>query len=103
DGRWGGHPDFLVRRDDRPSGLGAWSYDVADTKLAKRVKAAAIGQMRVYADHLERLQGIPPETISVVTGDRQAHAHRLPPSAPPSPAPHATGPETASSAAATTE
>ncbi len=77
DGRWRGHPDFLVRRDDRPSGLGEWSYDVADTKLAKRVKAAAILQMCVYADLLERLQGLPPETISVVTGDRASHQHRL--------------------------
>ncbi len=77
DGRWRGHPDFLARRDDRPSRLGSWSYDVADTKLAKRVKAAAIIQMCVYADLLERLQGIPPETISVVTGDRASHAHRL--------------------------
>ncbi|MEW6224619.1 MAG: TM0106 family RecB-like putative nuclease [Chloroflexota bacterium] len=77
DGRWRGHPDFLVRRSDRPSDLGSWSYDVADTKLAKRVKAAAILQMCVYADLLERLQGIPPETVSVVTGDREAHEHRL--------------------------
>jgi predicted RecB family nuclease len=77
DGRWRGHPDFLLRRDDRPSALGSWSYDVADTKLAKRVKAAAILQMCVYADQLARLQGIPPETISVVTGDRQSHPHRL--------------------------
>ena len=77
DGRWRGHPDFLVRRSDRPSDLGSWSYDVADTKLAKRVKAAAILQMCVYADLLERLQGIPPETLSVVTGDREAHEHRL--------------------------
>jgi uncharacterized protein len=77
DGRWRGHPDFLVRRSDRPSDLGSWSYDVADTKLAKRVKAAAIVQMCVYADLLERLQGIPPETVSVVTGDRAAHDHRL--------------------------
>ena len=77
DGRWRGHPDFLLRRDDRPSDLGPWSYDVADTKLAKRVKAAAILQMCVYADQLARLQGIPPETISVVTGDRLAHPHRL--------------------------
>ena len=77
DGRWRGHPDFLVRRDDRPSALGSWSYDVADTKLAKRVKAAAILQMCVYADLLGRLQGVPPETISVVTGDRESHVHRL--------------------------
>jgi len=77
DGRWRGHADFLIRRDDRPSRLGSWSYDVADTKLAKRVKAAAIIQMCVYADLLERLQGVPPETVSVVTGDGIAHPHRL--------------------------
>ena len=77
DGRWRGHADFLVRRDDRPSDLGSWSYDVADTKLARRVKAAAIVQMCVYADLLEGLQGIPPETISVVTGDGTPNPHRL--------------------------
>ena len=77
DGRWRGHPDFLMRRDDRPSALGGWSYDIADTKLARRVKAAALIQMCVYADRLETLQGLPPETISVVTGDREAHPHRL--------------------------
>ncbi|MES2209193.1 MAG: TM0106 family RecB-like putative nuclease [Chloroflexota bacterium] len=76
DGRWRGHPDFLVRRDERPSSLGSWSYDVADTKLASHVKASAILQMCVYADRLEQLQGIPPETLSVVTGDSTTHAHR---------------------------
>ena len=35
DGRWRGHADFLFKRSDRPSPvLGAWSYDIADTKLA---------------------------------------------------------------------
>ena len=77
DGRWRGHPDFLVRRDDRPSVLGEYSYDIADTKLARRVKAAAIVQMCVYADLLAQAQGIPPETIAVVTGDRSAHVHQL--------------------------
>ena len=37
DGRWRGHADFLIRAD-RPSRLGDWSYDVADTKLARHVK-----------------------------------------------------------------
>ena len=77
DGRWRGHPDFLLRRDDRPSTLGSWSYDIADTKLAKRVKAGAIVQMSIYAQLLERLQGIPPEHISVVTGDAVAHPQRF--------------------------
>ena len=77
DGRWRGHPDFLIRRDDRPSVLGDYAYDVADTKLAKRVKAAAIIQMCVYGDLLEQVQGIPPETIAVITGDRASHVEYL--------------------------
>ncbi|WP_116947727.1 TM0106 family RecB-like putative nuclease [Jiangella endophytica] len=71
DGRWRGHADFLIRNDDRPSGLGAWSYDIADTKLARHVKAAALLQMAVYAQRLEELQGVPPQTLTVILGDRQ--------------------------------
>ena len=77
DGRWRGHADFLVRADRPSPALGAWSYDIADTKLSRGVKGAAILQMCVYADLLERIQGVPPETISVVTGDGVEHPHRL--------------------------
>jgi predicted RecB family nuclease len=77
DGRWRGHADFLFRRDDRPSSvLGPWSYDIADTKLARAVKAGAVLQMCVYAALLEAAQGIPPEWLTVITGDRAAHRHR---------------------------
>ncbi len=75
DGRWRGHADFLIRTD-RSSRLGTWSYDVADTKLARHVKASALIQMCVYADLLERVQGVPPELLTVVTGDGQSHDHR---------------------------
>lgn len=71
DGRWRGHADFLVRNDSRPSDLGPWSYDIADTKLARHVKAAALLQMAVYAQRLEELQGVPPQTLTVILGDRQ--------------------------------
>ena len=77
DGRWRGHADFLFKRDDRPSpGLGDWSYDIADTKLARSVKGGAILQMCVYAALLEQLQGIAPETLSVITGDGISHPYR---------------------------
>ncbi len=46
-----GHADFLIRAE-RPSGLGRWSYDVADTKLARRMKVAALLQMADYGRHL---------------------------------------------------
>ncbi len=75
DGRWRGHADFLIRAE-RPSRLGAWSYDVADTKLARHVKASALVQMCVYADLLGQVQGVVPETLTVVTGDGHSHDHR---------------------------
>ena len=47
-----------VQASDRPSPtLGDWSYDIADTKLARSVKGGAILQMCVYADLLERTPG----------------------------------------------
>src|SRR6185437_11738189 len=44
DGTFRGHADFLLRVDapDRPSVWGPWHYEVADTKLARHVKASAI-------------------------------------------------------------
>ena len=77
DGRWRGHADFLYRTDRPSPAFGPFSYDIADTKLARGVKASAILQMCVYADLLERLQGVPPETVYVVTGDGFEHPHRL--------------------------
>jgi predicted RecB family nuclease len=77
DGVWRGHADFLEKRADRPSALGDWSYDVADTKLARRVKVAALLQMATYADRLAVLQGRPPELLTVITGDGVRRPHRL--------------------------
>jgi predicted RecB family nuclease len=70
-----GHADFLLRTE-RPSDLGAFSYDVADTKLARKMKVAALLQMADYGRHLERLQGHPPEWLTVVTGDGAARQFR---------------------------
>jgi predicted RecB family nuclease len=76
DGRWRGHADFLIRAAG-PSDLGPWSYDVADTKLARGVKAGAILQVCVYADRLAQLQGTPPQRLIIVTGDGVEHVERL--------------------------
>ncbi len=77
DGRWVGRADFLLRRDDRPSGLGSWSYDIADTKLARKLKVPALLQMAMYAERLTTLQGVAPEELVVVTGDQEPHPWRL--------------------------
>ncbi|GAA1243242.1 TM0106 family RecB-like putative nuclease [Oryzihumus leptocrescens] len=76
DGLWGGQADFLLKVD-RPSSLGDWSYEVADTKLARRLKVPALLQMAVYANRLQALQGTVPEHLYVVTGDGQSRPWRL--------------------------
>jgi uncharacterized protein len=76
DGGWGGQADFLLRTD-RPSGLGAWSYDIADTKLARRLKVPALLQMATYAERLAELQGGHPEFLTVITGDGVERPWRL--------------------------
>jgi predicted RecB family nuclease len=76
DGRWRGHADFLLRVDG-PSLLGDWHYEVADTKLARSVKGAALLQVCVYSERLATLQGRRPERIHVVTGDSETHSLRL--------------------------
>ncbi len=76
DGEWVGHADFLLRAE-RPSDLGDWSYDVADTKLARRLKVPALLQMAMYAARLETLQGVAPQRLVVVTGDKAEHPWRL--------------------------
>jgi predicted RecB family nuclease len=76
DGRWRGHADFLLKVD-APSDLGPWSYEVADTKLARRAKPAAVIQLCCYAEHVARLQGRWPDEVDVVTGDGERHRHRV--------------------------
>lgn len=81
DGRWLGYADFLLRRelapDEPPSAFGDWAYDLADTKLARHLSAAALLQLATYARRLERLQGVPPERLVVVTGDGAESEWRL--------------------------
>lgn len=76
DAAWGGQADFLLRTD-RPSALGGWSYDVADTKLARKLKVPALLQMATYAERLAVLQGAEPEHLYVVTGDGERRPWRL--------------------------
>src|SRR5882724_6685663 len=64
DGRWRGHADFL-KRVETPSDLGNWSYEVADTKLARTAKAGALLQMCTYTEMLEAIQGTQPEWMEV--------------------------------------
>ncbi len=62
---WRGYADIL-RRVDTPSDLGAWSYEVHDTKLARDTRGATILQLMAYSELLARMQGRLPEHFRVV-------------------------------------
>ena len=65
DGQWFGRPDVL-RRVAAPSQRWAWSYEVADTKLAKETKATTILQLSLYSELLGKMQGTMPEFLWVI-------------------------------------
>ena len=64
-GRWFGRADVL-RRVERASKLGSWSYEVYDCKLARETKAATILQLSLYSELLAAIQGVVPESMYVV-------------------------------------
>jgi predicted RecB family nuclease len=79
DGTWRGHADFLLRVDDpeRPSAWGPYHYEVADTKLARHVKASAVLQICSYIDQLTQIQGVQPEWLHVALGGSARAVEKL--------------------------
>ncbi len=67
DGDWMGYVDFL-ERVERPSDLGSWSYEPADTKLARSVKPYFVIQLCLYAELITAVQGIEPRHMHVILG-----------------------------------
>ncbi|MGZ8515499.1 MAG: TM0106 family RecB-like putative nuclease, partial [Candidatus Limnocylindrales bacterium] len=78
-GTFRGHADFLLRVEapDRPSRWGPYHYEVADTKLARHVKASAVLQICSYVDQLEVIQGVRPEWLHVALGGSARTVERL--------------------------
>lgn len=76
DGRWRCHADFLLKVR-KPSAIGDYSYEVADTKLATRAKTGAVLQLCAYSEQLARLQGVEPDAIHVVLGTMAEERFRL--------------------------
>ena len=68
DGAWTGRADFLLRVAE-PSALGAWSYDVADTKLAIREHPQFLVQLCTYAQLVASVQGALPRSVRALFGD----------------------------------
>jgi uncharacterized protein len=78
DHRWFGRADVL-RRVERPSKLGAWSYEVYDCKLARETKATTVLQLSLYSELLAAVQDILPESMYVVppSADFEAEPYRV--------------------------
>ena len=67
DDGWLGISDFLIRIE-RPSGLGPWSYEAWDAKLARHARPYFVLQLCFYTAQLARIQGTEPQDMCVVLG-----------------------------------
>lgn len=56
----------ILRRVETPSALGAWSYEVIDTKLARETKGGTVLQLCLYSELVAQVQGVMPEYAYVV-------------------------------------
>ena len=70
DGRWHGRADVLLKVA-AGSKLGAWSYEVVDTKLASETKAGTILQLCPYSELVGSIQDFLPEWMHVVSPGRK--------------------------------
>lgn len=75
-GNWGGWSDFL-ERVARPSKLGDFSYEVADTKLKRTPHPKHVLQLVLYSDLLAEIQGVMPEFAHVELGTGERVTLRL--------------------------
>ncbi|MBN8629476.1 MAG: TM0106 family RecB-like putative nuclease [Rhodobacterales bacterium] len=75
-GNWGGWSDFL-ERVERPSALGPFSYEVADTKLKRQPHPKHVLQLVLYSDLLTEIQGVAPEFAHVELGTGERATLRL--------------------------
>lgn len=64
-GEWVGRADIL-RKVDTQSELGDWSYEAADTKLARETKGGTVLQLCLYSELIAEIQGVMPEFAHVV-------------------------------------
>lgn len=75
-GSFRGYADFLLKVAI-PSNLGNYSYEVADTKLARKGKARHLVQIVLYSDMLEASQGLAPAYAHLELGDGTEKSYRL--------------------------
>src|SRR6266436_1294999 len=73
---WHGYSDFL-RRVETPSLLGAYSYEVIDTKLSRHARPKHVFQLCVYSELLAKEQDLSPLQMHIVLGDNRQESFRM--------------------------
>lgn len=73
---WRGRADILLKVSEA-SNLGAWSYQVADTKLSHTTTARAVLQLCLYTDILSTLQNKQPTSMHIVQPGQPFHVDTL--------------------------
>src|SRR5688500_13161486 len=73
---WHGYSDFLYKVG-QPSDLGPWSYEVADTKLARSAKPKHVVQLCIYSDLVALVQNRLPANAHILLGDGKTHSVRV--------------------------
>src|SRR5688572_303326 len=73
---WHGYSDFLLKVA-KPTKLGAYSYEVADTKLARSAKPKHVIQLCLYSELVAVEQRLLPRSAHVLLGDETSVALRL--------------------------
>ena len=76
DGCWRGDTDLLLKCNT-PSKLGNHSYEVLDAKLARSPEPKHIIQLCAYSKLLEKLQGVRPVKMHLLTGDDNKHSFKV--------------------------
>ena len=73
---WLGFADFLIKNKTQTK-LGAFGYEVYDTKLARQAEPRFLVQLALYAELLSGIQGSPGEKVHVVLGDDTTQSFQL--------------------------
>lgn len=75
-GRFAGMADYLKKVPGR-SDFGDYHYEIWDTKLSRKLKPYFAIQLCCYAEMLEALQGMRPQSFAVVPGDQARERLRV--------------------------
>ena len=71
-----GEVDFLIRVETK-SDIGAWSYEVWDTKIARKPQTRHVLQITAYSYMLGKLQGLLPKKMYLIGGDDEEHPYNV--------------------------